>query len=209
MPFETHAAEEELFLPTPAIPPLSWKSSNPNPPSSLNHSREKERKGGKFRNKQLLEILRFKQHFLPSPWTFISWNWNFPHTKETRKTLLPLRFFIFICIHIGMNTRQVFRSPSILILYFPNQSFFFLPSMTRACREREVHNRRWLCVCGSRNQKLQYCQYCRFRIFPFAIRALSRLDLFRRSILYGKHNASMHHFHRPILVAAIPDEIRP
>jgi hypothetical protein len=50
-------------------------------------------------------------------------------------------------------------------------------------------------------------QYCLFRIFPITIRALSRLDMFRCSILYSKYYAFMHNFYRSIFVSTLSDEI--
>lgn len=46
------------------------------------------------------------------------------------------------------------------------------------------------------------------RIFPTTIRALPRLDLFRRSFLYRQHHAPLHNFDRPVSVAALPDALR-
>lgn len=50
------------------------------------------------------------------------------------------------------------------------------------------------------------CFHC--RIFPVTIRALSRLDMFRRSLLYSKYHASLHDFYRPILVSPMPHGIK-
>lgn len=46
------------------------------------------------------------------------------------------------------------------------------------------------------------------RIFPTTIRALPRLDLFRRSFLYRQHHAPLHNFNRPVSVVALPDALR-
>lgn len=47
-----------------------------------------------------------------------------------------------------------------------------------------------------------------FRILPFAVGLLPRVDLLGRAFLYSEYNAFVHDKRRPILEPAISDEIR-
>jgi hypothetical protein len=61
------------------------------------------------------------------------------------------------------------------------------------------------CYSCSKNNISRKCFHC--RIFPITIRALSRLDMLRRSILYSKYYAFMHNLNRPIFVSSISDAV--
>lgn len=128
---------------------------------------------------QLLELFRPRTMILPS---FPSW------------VLLKVRSFFIICIHIEMKHVKTRTFPAF-------RSVFTFHSTSRVvCQGNHRQT-----TCSRLTMNIFF--FC--RILPTTIRALSRLDMFRCSFLYSEHHALVHNLHRPLLVASLPDAIRP
>lgn len=118
-----------------------------------------------------------------------------------------VKWFHSIFIYIQIERTRTKWS----LVFFHSFSCSFVILATIACQERK--NAAISCeLCNVSPKSFpSHCQCffsLHFRIFPITIRALSRLDMFRCSILYCKYYAFMHHLHRSISVASLSDAFR-
>lgn len=123
---------------------------------------------------------------------------------ESNQTQSPIRKFTRIeklsqiCIHIE----------TVWVSLLCQRAFSYSYAQRIHCREACLKTSASKPLESSEQTTINLEKCFHSRIFPAPIGALSRLDMLRRSLLYCKHHASVHHLNRPILVASISDALR-